>query len=306
MSRRISSSAPAANVLYAIVPTCTSYPSCPGATLRVYRADRPGTPGGFVEQAADARPDGAGSSAIAIDGQDRIHVLWHDRAGFVRYAVFATATGRWGAIETIEANGWTTFGQGDEGVALALDAAGLPHAVWNLRAADGKLQLRYATRDASGWTSVMRVDDVTLAENHNAWHPTIAFTPTGDLLLAWLDGSFNYTPDGTIRTRVRASDGSWSDSQAIPDVAMTAIDNGPSLLVTPDGVRHVAFLDTGATRSAIGTMPDRAGVAIASPRGNSRIIPRSVRMVRAGSISTVTARRRGRSRATATICTGSG
>lgn len=233
------------NVLYAIVPTCDSYPACPGATLRVYRADRLGTPGSFVEQAADVRPTGAGSSAIAIDGQDQIHVLWHDRAGFVCYAIFATATERWGAIETIEANGWTTFGQGDEGVALALDVAGMPHAVWNARGTDGRLQLRYATRAASGWASVVRVDDVTLAENHNAWHPTLAFTPTGDLLLAWLDGSFNYTPDGTIRIRMRAASGSWSGSQAIPDVAMTAIDNGPSLLVTPDGVRHLVFLDTG-------------------------------------------------------------
>jgi len=71
------------NVLYTVVPTCDSYPSCPGNTLRVYRADQPGTPVSFTEQDSTHRPGGVGSSAIAIDGADTIHVLWNDRTGKV-------------------------------------------------------------------------------------------------------------------------------------------------------------------------------------------------------------------------------
>ena len=234
-----------ANIAYAVVPTCDAYPDCPGATLRVYRADRPGTPTGFVEQDEANRPQGVGGSAVAIDGQDRIHVLWYDRAGRAIAAPFDSTTERWGAQELVGLTNGTTYGQGNEGVALALDAAGNLHAAWNVRGGDGKLQIDYAMRTATGWGLPIRVDDVALGEGHNAWHPTLAFTPSGELLLSWLDGSFNYTPDGVIRISTRATDGVWGASVALPDLAMTGIDNGPSLLVTADGVRHVTFLDTG-------------------------------------------------------------
>src|SRR5690348_4604989 len=52
-----------ANVLYAVAPTCDSYPTCPSNTLRVYRADQPGTPISFTEQDAPHRPGGVGSAA---------------------------------------------------------------------------------------------------------------------------------------------------------------------------------------------------------------------------------------------------
>ncbi len=161
------------------------------------------------------------------------------------YAIFDTATDRWGAQEVVDATGWADFGQGDQGAALALDAQGLPHAAWSARGGDGKLQVRYARRLAAGWEAPMRADDAPLGPNRSAWHPTLAFAPDGALLLAWLDGSFNYTPDGIVRVRERGATGAWAPSVAIPEAAMTTIDNGPSLLVTADGVRHLAFLDTG-------------------------------------------------------------
>jgi hypothetical protein len=128
-------------------------------------------------------------------------------------------------------------------VALAVDQSGSPHAVWNAIGADGRLHIQYSTIVDTGWSEPIRVDDVQLATNHSAWHPTLAFAPDGDLLLAWLDGSFNQTPDATVRIRLRHADGTWGASVAIPDQALTGIDNGPSLLVTPDGVQHLTFLN---------------------------------------------------------------
>ena len=90
----------------------------------------------------------------------------------------------------------------------------------------------------------MRADDAPLGPNRGAWHPALAFAPDGALLLAWLEGSFNYAPDGVVRVRERAAAGAWAPSVALPEAAMTGIDNGPSLLVTADGVRHLAFADT--------------------------------------------------------------
>jgi hypothetical protein len=236
------------NLLFAVVPTCNSYPSCPSNTLRVYRANQAGLPTGFAEQDAIHHPTGGiGTDAIAIDGLDVIHVVWLDRAGagHANYATFDTRTNLWGPTTMLQSTGWTTFGQGDEGVALALDSSGNPHAVWNAIASDGRLHIQYATLNGGTWTAPVRVDDVTFANNHRTWHPTLGFTSAGELVLAWMDGSFNYTPDGTIRIRTRSSTGVWASSAAIPETVMTSIDNGPSLLITPDGVQHLVFVNTG-------------------------------------------------------------
>src|SRR4029453_1598449 len=120
---------PASNLLYMIVPTCASYPSCPNNELRVYSANQPGLPTTFVERDTAHRPSGGiGSSAIAIDGADQIHVLWNDRVngGRANYAVFDTANNLWRSVTTLQSTGWATYGQGDEGVALAVDQNGRP------------------------------------------------------------------------------------------------------------------------------------------------------------------------------------
>ena len=231
-------------MLYIIVPTCASYPNCPGNALVVYRANAAGTPTAFTAQDVTHQPSGVGSSASAIDGQNRIHTLWLSRDGRVNYAVFDTGSNIWGAVTALETTGWTSFGQGDEGVGLALDAGGNPHAVWNVQGDDGRLHIHYATRTGGAWSTPVAVDDVALAPNHSSRHPALAFGPDGALWLAWLDGSFNYTPDGTIHVRTRTSAGVWGASAAIADSAMTTIDNGPSLLVTGDGVVHLTFLNT--------------------------------------------------------------
>jgi len=231
------------DVLYVVAPTCDSYPDCPGNSLRAYRADQPGTPTAFTEQDVAHRPSGGiGSAAVAIDGADTIHVLWNDRSGTVRYATFATGTNLWGAMTTVATTNWTDFGQGDEGVALAVDVNGMPHAVWSAEGSDGVLHAFYANKGGS-W-SAQRVDDVALSGNRRVLHPTIAFTASNALVVAWLEGTFNYTPDGMIRVRTRDVNGVWGTTQTITDPAgvMTTIDNGPSLLATPDGTLHLTFV----------------------------------------------------------------
>lgn len=230
------------NVLYTVAPSCDSYPSCPNNTLRVYRADQPGAPTSFTEQDPSHRPSGVGSSALAIDGTDTLHVLWNDRAGKVNYRTFSTNSNLWSGTTVVATTNWTDFGQGDEGVALALDSNGMPHAAWSAKGGDGTLHVFYGNKGGS-W-SAQQVDDVPLANNRRALHPTVAFTASNALVVAWLEGTFNYTPDGIIRLRTRSSAGAWSATQTIADPggAMTTIDNGPSLLITADGTIHLTFL----------------------------------------------------------------
>lgn len=235
-----------ANVLYAVVPTCGHYPDCPGNELRAWRGATAGTPSAMLEVDAAHAPRGSpgsiGSSASAIDGCDAVHVLWNERNGTVRYAVLDASTDTWGPATTVAATRWIAFAQGDEGVALAVDAAGTPYAVWNALS-EGRLHLFFARRVAGAWTTPVRVDDVALTADRRAIHPAVAFAPDGAFVLAWLEGTDNYFPDGIVRVRTRSAKGTWSASVALPDPAMTAIDNGPSLLVTADGVRHLAYDD---------------------------------------------------------------
>ncbi len=240
-----------AGTLYIVIPTCDRFPDCPGARLRAYRGtEAPGAKGYLLLDPQHAPGDGAGSTAIAQDADGRIRVLWNTRDGRARTATIDTATDRWSDVTDLEPTDWTDFGQGDQGVALAVDAAGRSHAVWNRRI-EGHLRIRYAMLDrampdgAAAWSAPVTIDDVAPGDRRNAWHPTLAFAPDGSLWLSWLEGSTNYVGDGIIRVRMRAPDGGWAPSEAIPDAAMTAIDNGPSMLVTGDGVAHLSFVDTG-------------------------------------------------------------
>jgi len=215
--------------------------------LRVYRANQPGTPTAFTEQDAGHRPSGIGSSAIALDGSDpihpdTIHVLWNDLSGMVNYRTFSTATNLWSATTPIATTNWTDFSQGDEGVALAVDSNGMPHAVWSAKGSDLKLHVWYGNKGSS-W-SAQPVDDIPLTGNRRTLHPTIAFRANNDLVVSWLEGTFNYIPDGIIHVRTRSSAGMWVATETINDAAMTTIDNGPSLLVTPDGRTHLTFVNT--------------------------------------------------------------
>ncbi len=232
------------NVLYTVAPTCDVYPTCPNNTLRVYRANETDTPSSFSEQDMANRPSNVGSSAIALDSDDVIHVAWNDRSGNLKYRAFSTSTKLWSAnTTTVAATGWTDFGQGDEGVAIAVDSAGTPHAVWSEKDSGGTLHLWYANRGTS-WSAKQVDDDVPLGNNRRALHPTIAFKANNDLVVAWLEGTFNYKPDGIIRVRTRNANGSWPATEAINDPAMTTIDNGPSVLVTADNTIHLTFVNT--------------------------------------------------------------
>ncbi len=252
------------NVVYVAVPACISYPTCFGNSLKMQAGNKAGNPSSFAEQDATHHPqtdasarDAIGSSAIAIDGNDVIYVAYNTRNEGTNVISFDTKTNLWGKHVRL---GITSAGsydvtQGREGVAMAVDKSGRPHVVFSFMGSDNEKHVATSQTQGSAWSTAVQIDDAKLASGQGALHPTIAYTPAGTLVVAWLVGNENAaynTPDGTIHVREITSLTHAPASVEIPDTnfqghagyAATTIDQGPSLLITADGVAHVTYIDT--------------------------------------------------------------
>lgn len=245
------------NRLYVAVSTCNSYPCIDTAQkLRMYQASSIGTPVGFKHVDASAEPGAVAGWAIAIDGNNRIHVAWTDRSTSastidrLRYTSFDTATNTWSRnIETIDGELNVSLdggGQGMQSVALALDANGVPHIVYLRKAAsDPNRRIYYRNKIGGTWSAARALDDtISYSSNQRAWHPNLAFDSAGRILAVWERGSFNRDNDGTIFGRVRETNGTWQAAVNISgnNAARVTIDQSTSLLITPDNRYHIAWI----------------------------------------------------------------
>jgi hypothetical protein len=191
---------------------------------------------------AHAPSGGVNTSASAMDGNDMIHSIWIT-PGVAKYGVFNTVTGLWQGVTTLENTGWTNYGQGDEGAAIAVNASGVPYAVWNYIDQNGVLRLHLAIGQNAGFGTDMQVDDVNV--NGGARHPSVGFAPNGDFIVAWIDSDGGYSTPGIVRTRVLHANGQWDPSYSVPnDTAGGSLDQSCSLMITSDGTRHITFLNT--------------------------------------------------------------
>ena len=232
------------NVLWIVAPTGTVYTATAPTTtsLYVWGANRPGTPDNFRPYDDTHAPGGGvNTSASAIDGADLIHSVWIT-PGRASYGVFNTATRLWQGQIPLEDTNWTSYGQGDEGAGIALNAQGVPYAVWNY-VSGGQLHIHLAIRQGGVFGTPMQVDDVDV--NGGARHPAVGFAPSGDFVVSWIDSDGGYSSAGTVRTRVLHPNGQWDPSYAVPnDTAGGSLDQSCSLLITADGIRHITFLNT--------------------------------------------------------------
>ena len=262
------------NRLYVGVSTCAAFYPCTGTaeTLRMYKANSTGIPSGFTRLDSAHEPSGLATWAVALDGSGVIHVVFTTRTAAggdltaLKYTTFDTATDTWsGTVTTIAALACTSIGQGDQTVAIALDAAGAPHIVY-LDGLTNNRRTYYRNRVGGSWSSATRIDDgVSYTSDLKAWHPNLAFDTSGRILAVWLRGSLNTINDGTIYSRVRSVAGAWGTTVNLSgdNAARTIIDQSTSILITPDGRYHVAWIaqpndyiryafsdDTGATWTA--------------------------------------------------------
>ncbi len=247
------------NVLYVVPFDCNSgYPDCGANRIHVYQANAAGQATGFTEPDVRHAPalGQVRGTAVAIDGNDVLHLVWIDRSGHgsVVTETFDTRTNRFGSRTFLKTTNWgdATETQGSQGVAIAIDAAGHSHIVYSARGSGANAPIRawYVNNVAGSWSAPVAIDgDAVPSGGAYSYHPTLAFAPNGDLVTSWLEGSCSITRDstcytpGTVFTRVRTAAGTWQPSVALPGTSFVSIDNGPSLLIGADGTRHITFTD---------------------------------------------------------------
>ena len=227
--------------------------------LRLYRTLKPG----FPESAADFAPVIEFSEAKDIlsvdavyDGGNIIHVLINTKAGEVKDYPFDTSANSYQPAVTLATDsGVISSGLyiGTSGVTGMVDLNGTLHvAYW--RNDDHILHRAYIYDSASGGLAPLG-DFFQVDAAGNANHPVLAVSPKDNsVTVAWVSESDSPT---LIRARTRASDGNWGQVEVAstfdfpPGVAVWTsrdnglnIDQGPSLLIDLDGVRHMVYIES--------------------------------------------------------------
>jgi hypothetical protein len=241
--------------------------------VRAIRATTTGTPAGFAEVDAANRPNESNPVwcvDAAIDANNVVHVLYLLENGTVVYRTFDTNTDRWGARQQIASSPWPNrangLRQGSAGVTIGLDGSGIVHIVYN-KTQGSVRRVYYNSNRGGSWNNEALVDDQPTNDNS---HPAMAFGPDGSLYVAWLADQSNAVNRAAIRVRALRN-GVWaSGSEVDNNVFRTesySIDQGPSLLVAPDGKVHIAYIDPWEPVAGAGYQYGRLNHKFSTDRG---------------------------------------
>jgi hypothetical protein len=190
------------------------------------------------------------------DGGTIIHVLVNTNSatanqGTIKDHPFDTTTNTFRAPITLVSNAPTVSGDyiGSSGVSGMVAANGLLHvAYWS----NGQHITHQAYSYNSGSNSLTPSGSSTQVDSGGsavASHPIIAISPSdGSLTIAWVS---EVTPSPKqILARTRSSGGTWGSietvSMAVPWTSRNQgvnIDQGPSLIITPNGTRHLLYIE---------------------------------------------------------------
>ena len=218
--------------------------------IRAYWTPNAGLPaaGGFTGQAEVTVPGGEPISVDAVyDGANTVHVLTNTRAGSLLDYPFDTNTNAFKAAITI-ATVPSVIGDyiGSSGLSGIYDRNGrLNIAYWS-----SSDHITYRSFTYNGGTNTLAQADapVQVDAAGKANHPAIAISPSdGSLTVAWVSEA---TSPARILAKTRSSAGAWG----LEEVASAAplwtsrnfgvnIDQGPSLVISSDGTRHLTYIE---------------------------------------------------------------
>jgi hypothetical protein len=216
----------------------------------------------FAGAAALSAPANVVSVAAAYDGGSIVHVLAYlsqtaaGPASVVDYP-FDTAANAFRPGRTLDANVAPVTGashyMGSSGIAAGIDPAGrLQLAYWsaNNHVTHRAYTYNPVTDALSAVEGPTQLDAAAAATDGGATHPALAVSPLdGAVTVAWVAQA---SRPAQILARTRPAGGAWGPVEAVSaapvwtsvDANGVHVDQGPSLLIGPDGARHLAYIET--------------------------------------------------------------
>ena len=190
------------------------------------------------------------SVSPAYDGAATVHVFANLENGALVDVPFDLVTNAFRPARTI-ANGLGTVAGdylGSSGVAAMVDNTGYLHvAYWT--SANQIVHVSYSYNSSSDTLS-QESAPIGIDITGNARHPSLAVSPLDNsVTVAWV--SLATTPKQIV-ARVRDTSGAWTALQNVSNPSVDVwtstsagidIDQGPSLIITNDGVKHVAYIE---------------------------------------------------------------
>jgi len=221
-------------------------------TLVAYWTANAGLPNGTSDFNRSAQATLSGvpiSVSPAYNGGSVVHVLANLQNGRLVDVPFDLAANTFGTEQVIATDAATVSGDyiGTSGVSSMVDQSGALHvAYWN---SANQIVHTSFTSNGSGRlvqaSSPVRVDTAG-----SAHHPSLAVSPfDNSVTVAWV--SLATTPR-RILARVRSASGSWGTVQNVSNTSVDVwtstsagidIDQGPSVVITADGVKHVSYIE---------------------------------------------------------------
>lgn len=221
------------------------------AAIHVYAMSAEGFPDGpdsFYDAASVTTSANPISVEAVYDGASIIHVLTNLNDGQLLDYAFNIDSKAFEAPTVLATDGATVVGDyiGSSGVSAMLDLSGQLQVVY--WAAGGEIVHRVYTADGSTGALVLVSGPDRVDVSGSANHPVVAVSPIDNsLTVAWVSEAAN---PPQILARERLNTGAWNNPEIVNAApvwystnAGINIDQGPSLLIGPDGVRHLTYIE---------------------------------------------------------------
>jgi hypothetical protein len=228
-----------------------------GVNRQVFYARWQGGPAWLATEQLSHTPGYSGFPALAVDAQDRLHLVWYGFDG-TNYQVFYTwrqAGGAW--ADAVQA----AHGAKDaNNPAIALGPDGQVHVAY-FTYVRGETDVWYMVGGPGGWSVPQRVN----GEGESAVRPSLVVRPDGTACVAWVGQSNSTT---YVDFAQRSASGNWSASQRVSGNDSGA--DNPSLTASSAGDLAV-FFETAAGSIRVATQIHGAWhgpVTLASAPGN--------------------------------------
>jgi hypothetical protein len=192
------------------------------------------------------------------DGGTTIHLLINTKNGLVNDHPFDTVTNTFRPVIPLATNGASMTGNyiGTVGVSGMVATNGVLHmAYWSN---NDQIIHRAYTYNAGTNTLTLSGSEFRVDTNGSANHPAVAVSPVDNsVTVAWV----SETATKQILARTRSSGGTWGAVETVSGPGVVPwtsrnegvnIDQGPNMLITPNGTRHLLYIENWDTTNQYG------------------------------------------------------